>query len=254
MAEERGKRRRGRRRGRPEGHQQARPGPEKVQPEQTGEALRVEPDSLSASAGSIVSTTIAVLLLFAATLAASGGRGGPSKEDNRSFATKCVLVAHRAASAYFGGSIAGQSAAVTVDALPNEIFAGKIYFISPGVVQRRDGNNWRDSTSKKFLVKVDIDKSDRRQRPGMTARIDVLLEKHAGVVRLPLGGLFEDMGEGKVYVKGGAGIEERVVKIGVRNEDQAEVLEGLKAGEMVLMEKPEDGLIVKRAPAKAAKR
>lgn len=143
----------------------------------------------------------------------------------------------------------GQDASVTVDALPGETFAGKITFISPGVIQKQEGGGWRQSTSKKFLVKVDIEKSDPRLRPGMTARIDILLEKHVGVLKVPLGGVFEDMGEARAYVKG-ASIEERIVKLGVRNEDQAVVLEGLKVGETVLLEKPEDDKVSKKAQRK----
>lgn len=144
----------------------------------------------------------------------------------------------------------GFDAAVTVDAIPGETFSGRIYFISPGVVKKRDGGGWRDSSSKKFLVKVEIDKTDARLRPGMTARIDILLEKHAGAVKAPLGGIFEEGGEARVYVKG-AGIEERWVKLGARNDDQAEVVDGLKAGETILLEKPDDAAVTKKTPRPA---
>jgi multidrug efflux pump subunit AcrA (membrane-fusion protein) len=135
----------------------------------------------------------------------------------------------------------GQDAAVTVDALPKESFQGRIYFISPGAIENSkiSGYSSESRGPKKFLVKVELAKSGSRLKPGMTARIDLLLDKRAGVLKVPLGAVFEEMGQASAYVKGPAGIEQREVTLGLRNDEEVEVLEGLKAGETALLEKPE---------------
>ena len=82
--------------------------------------------------------------------------------------------------------------------------------------------------------------------PEVRARIDILLEKHPGVVKAPLGGVFEDGGDARAYVKG-AEVEERALKLGSRNDDQVEVLDGLKPGEVILLEKPDESTVTKKA-------
>lgn len=147
---------------------------------------------------------------------------------------------------------AGTDAAVTVDALPGESFQAKVSFISPGVIQE-ENQGWRRSSSKKFLVRAEIAKSDPRFKPGMTVRIDILLQKKTGVMKLPLGAVFEEMGRATAYVKKGAAVEERALKLGLRNEEEAEVLEGLKDGETVFLEKPDESMLPKKAAAVKAK-
>lgn len=146
----------------------------------------------------------------------------------------------------------GQEAQVSVDALPSERFSAKLTFISPGTIQK-DSNSYGGG-GKKFLVKSDLDRSEPRLRPGMTARIDLLLDKRTGVVKAPLGGVFEEMGRAKAFVKTPSGVEERELTLGLRSEQDAEVLEGLQVGETILLEKPEDAKITKKAVRKAAKR
>jgi len=139
----------------------------------------------------------------------------------------------------------GHQATVTVDALAGQSYAGRIFFISPGTVQKKEGS-WEGRGVKKFLVKVELDQSDPRLRPGMTARMEVLVDKRPGVILAPLGGVFEEMGKATAYVKAGEGVEERSLKLGLRNEEQVEVLEGLREGETILLEKPGDMAGVRR--------
>lgn len=136
----------------------------------------------------------------------------------------------------------GQAAAVTVDALPGRTFSGKIYFISPGAIEPPKNDQQpqpqMSSGPKKFVVKVQLDKTDPRLKPGMTARADMLLDKHSGVVKIPLEALFEDMGKSSVYVQGPSGVVQREVRTGLRNDEDVEILAGLRENETVLLEKP----------------
>jgi multidrug efflux pump subunit AcrA (membrane-fusion protein) len=77
----------------------------------------------------------------------------------------------------------------------------------------------------------------------MTARVDGLLEARHGVLKIPLSAVFEEGGKEIAY-SGAAADKDKprkiALKLGLRNETDAEVLEGPKPGEKLLTEKPVD--------------
>ncbi|MBI2069811.1 MAG: efflux RND transporter periplasmic adaptor subunit [Elusimicrobia bacterium] len=127
----------------------------------------------------------------------------------------------------------GMSVDVKVDAIAGETFPGEIDSISPRAV--RDSNNL-----KTFKVLVRLIKNDERLRTGMTARVEAVLAKKTGVLKIPLNVIYEEKGEEFVYFARGKKPERRTVKTGLKNETDAEVIEGLNEGESVLPEKPLD--------------
>ena len=124
--------------------------------------------------------------------------------------------------------------AVTVDALPGETFPAKISLVSPQA--DKDNNNL-----KTFKVEVTLDRNDPRLKPGMTARVDGLLDARRGVLKVPLAAVFEEAGKDLVYAKGAAGKPAKApVKLGLRSETEVEVLEGIAEGAELLTEKPSE--------------
>ena len=124
----------------------------------------------------------------------------------------------------------GMPVKVTIDALPGQDYPAKVTLVSPQA--EKDNNNLKN-----FKVEVTLLRSDARLKPGMTARVDGLLDKRTAVLKLPLSAVFEDGGKEYAYLKTK---EKRPLKLGLRSEMEAEVLSGVKDGDKLLTEKPTD--------------
>lgn len=128
----------------------------------------------------------------------------------------------------------GMPVTVTVDALPQSPFPAKVTLVSPQA--EKDNNNL-----KSFKVEVSLLKTDARLKPGMTARVDGLLESRKGVLKIPLSAVFEEGKEEVAYAKDAAGKPKKIaLKLGLRNETDVEVKEGLKEGDSLYTEKPSE--------------
>ena len=83
---------------------------------------------------------------------------------------------------------------------------------------------------------------ERRLRTSMTAQVFIVTERATGVVRLPMAALGEAL-DGERYqirVLEGQRVVARSVRIGKRDRRYAEVLEGVRVGEQVLLEHQPD--------------
>jgi HlyD family secretion protein len=126
----------------------------------------------------------------------------------------------------------GMPVTVSVDAMPDQKFPAKVTLVSPQA--EKDNNNLKN-----FKVEVTLSKVDTRLKPGMTARVDGLLESRKAVLKAPLSAVFEERGKNFAYLK--AGDKKQEIKLGLRSETDVEILEGLKEGDKLLTEKPKDG-------------
>ncbi len=94
-----------------------------------------------------------------------------------------------------------------------------------------------DSELKGFQVYVDIDGSDARMKPGMTAKVEVALETYEDKVYVPEGVVFEK--EGKPFVFSFGNNKPIQVELGPRNDGFFVVENGLKAGQKLSWTPPE---------------
>jgi HlyD family secretion protein len=128
----------------------------------------------------------------------------------------------------------GQKAIVEVDAFPMEKFDG----IVTNIFQQ--GTSAGGVTS--FTVMVEVDNSDRRLLSAMTTSVEVVADTVTGVVVVPYDAVRTDEELGTiVYVKGTDAKgrvkpEKRAVKLGVTDYENTEIREGLKKGELVMVE------------------
>ncbi|MBI3288181.1 MAG: efflux RND transporter periplasmic adaptor subunit [Elusimicrobia bacterium] len=127
----------------------------------------------------------------------------------------------------------GMEVKVSVDALPGQEFPSKVTLVSPQA--EKDGNNLKN-----FKVEVALLKSDARLKPGMTARVDGLLDSRKAVLKLALSGVFEEGGKEFAYLAGRDKPTKAELTLGLRSEMDVELIDGLKEGDKVLTEKPED--------------
>lgn len=121
----------------------------------------------------------------------------------------------------------GQAAAVRVDAYPDKVFNGKITFIYPTVTPE----------TRTAKVRVELHNAQALLKPAMYARVEFASSHNkAKVLAVPDSAVLDSGTRQVVLVELGAGrFEPRVVKLGTRGDGYVEVLDGVKAGEAVVV-------------------
>jgi membrane fusion protein, multidrug efflux system len=112
---------------------------------------------------------------------------------------------------------------MVVDAVPGRIFEGKVDRVSPVM----------DSGSGTFRVVCAFDNAPEL-RPGMFGRIEVVYDQRQDALTVPRIALLEDEGEPALYIIRGKNAKRTTVKVGYSNGELAEILSGVKEGDMVV--------------------
>ena len=122
----------------------------------------------------------------------------------------------------------GQTAVVTVDALPGEIFSGEVTSISNTGVS--EGGN------SKFTVEVTL-KKETNMLPGMNAAVSLTLETAQTSLCIPVAALVEDGTQTYVYTgydeETGEFVNPAPVTAGISDGEYVQILSGITAGETV---------------------
>jgi membrane fusion protein, copper/silver efflux system len=117
----------------------------------------------------------------------------------------------------------GQEARVEVGALPGG-FDGKVTFINPTL----------NATTRALGFRVELDNPRRELRPGMFADVVVQLESRRGLV-IPAEALVDTGDQQYVFLaRDGGRFEPRRVRAGARVMGEVEILDGLRAGDVVV--------------------
>jgi len=122
---------------------------------------------------------------------------------------------------------AGQRADVEVDAFPNETFRGRIARISPVL----------DPATRTAQIEVEIENASFRLKPGMYARVNFTVEQRPNTLVVPANALVDVQGSRGVFQPGGPANDVakfKPVKVGLVDDTQAEVSEGLSEGERIV--------------------
>ena len=120
---------------------------------------------------------------------------------------------------------------IHAEALKDESMDARISFIAPIATTK--------SSVKGFQVQAIIDKPDPRLSPGMTVTLNIPIARVEDAISVPVTAVFKSEGNKKVvYVKNGDATEKREVKVGVTNIDHAQILNGVKEGEEILLVEP----------------
>lgn len=116
---------------------------------------------------------------------------------------------------------------LSIAAFPNEKFEGELYFVAPQI----------DPVNRTVIVKAKVPNADLRLKPGMFASADLSLRVKDDAIVIPEAAL---MPQGEnfavIIVTADLVAEMRPVKPGVRLAGRAEILEGIKEGELVVAE------------------
>ncbi len=128
----------------------------------------------------------------------------------------------------------GQRATIVMDAFPDKIFSGEVIKVAPLPDQQK---NWLSPDLKVYATEVDIEGTYDFLKPGMSAKVEILVERLEGVVIVPVQVVANRSGKKVCYVLG-SGPQEREVKTGSFNDTFVQILEGLEPGEKVLLSPP----------------
>jgi RND family efflux transporter MFP subunit len=106
-----------------------------------------------------------------------------------------------------------------------------------------------DSQTKAFKVDVAVANPDNRLRPGMFARVDIVIREHLDALVVQRKVLQRRNNEDIVFVVNDEErAERRAVRIGLENPDEVEIVDGLRAGDQLVIlgyETLQDGVKVK---------
>ncbi len=120
----------------------------------------------------------------------------------------------------------GQNVRIVVDAYAENSFSGAIYAIEPAV----------DEQTRTVLVRARVGNADMRLRPGMFARVQLQLGVREKAIWIPEAAIVPRGQDSFVYrvADGKAALVK--VRIGLRRQGEAEILNGVAAGDLVVTE------------------
>ena len=134
----------------------------------------------------------------------------------------------------------GQPVEIRVDGVRDVTFHGVVASKAPASLSSSQAgatNTAASATSNqvvRFEVKVRVTDGDARLRPGMTASVDILLDRKSKVTRIPTEAILPD---DTVMIMTGTKekpiLTPRKVTLGLRSDSVTEVISGLKPGERV---------------------
>lgn len=102
------------------------------------------------------------------------------------------------------------------------------------------GETKAGSDIKLFQVLIKLNETNKNIRPGMTTSNKILIDKQDDVLMIPLEGVFANDSISYTYVKSGLSIEKRQVELGSSNNEVVIIKKGLKEGDVIFLNKPED--------------
>ena len=127
-----------------------------------------------------------------------------------------------------------QTATITLEVEPDLKLTGTLTKI--GSLATGRGN---DPNVRKFDCEVTIDQESIGHKPGISARVELLIEELKDVLVIPVQAVHLQEGKHLVYVKSGGESEPREVTLGASTSSLVEIKEGLQEGEHILLVEPE---------------
>jgi multidrug efflux pump subunit AcrA (membrane-fusion protein) len=131
----------------------------------------------------------------------------------------------------------GQKLRVRVDAIPDVEFDAELDWISPiaAIIWKGMG-----LTEKTFPARATLAKVDPRLRPGMSSTAEIIIESESSAMLIPARASFLHKGKPAVWIQRGERFEIRQIEVGKRNDNDLVVVNGLKPGDTIAMEDPNE--------------
>ena len=119
----------------------------------------------------------------------------------------------------------GHRALIQVDAYADEPFSGTVRRLAPTV----------DPSSRSGEVEITLANPDYRLKPGMFAKVTLLLAERENVVLVPRDALRPDGAETTVFVVRDGTAHRQPVSTGLMNDTLAEIVDGMAEGDEVVL-------------------
>ena len=127
----------------------------------------------------------------------------------------------------------GQMVDISLDAFPDARLKGEVTEVA------NMGEKRRNDDSKVFEVVIKVTDSDSTYRPGMTTSNHIITDEQDSALLVPIEAVFGDDEHSWVYVKGSS--KRTQVKTGSANDVDVVILAGLKEGDDILLNEPDNG-------------
>ncbi|MFA6178584.1 MAG: efflux RND transporter periplasmic adaptor subunit [Candidatus Methylopumilus sp.] len=130
----------------------------------------------------------------------------------------------------------GQTARVSLDALPGKPLPGHVKRVAPYVVAV-------EKQARTVDVEVSLDNAEDNKKllVGYSADVEIVLDSHDSVLRVPTSTLIEG-NKVLIYRPDTKKLEERTIKTGITNWEYTEVLDGLKEGDRIVASLEREGV------------
>ena len=120
----------------------------------------------------------------------------------------------------------GREVEIKFSAYPEKVFMGRTKAISPII-------NPEDKTCK---VVIEVDNPWEEVKPGMHAEVEIPAEIYKGRLLIPQEAVLVRAGRKLAFVVEDGLAKWRYLEVGLENEDYAEIIDGIKEGEVVIIE------------------
>ena len=118
----------------------------------------------------------------------------------------------------------GMKAKIQAEAYPGKVFEGKVARVNTGL----------ELSTRTLQAEIEIPNSSRLLKPGMFARIEVVMLEKPEVLAIPSNAVMVEQGERFVYVVQGNKAARTPILTGIEQDRFVEVKEGLKEGDQVV--------------------
>ena len=119
----------------------------------------------------------------------------------------------------------GQEVKVSVPAFPGVTFSGRVILVSSVV----------DPETRSVKVRTEVANADGRLKPDMFANVQIITDLHRTAISIPQSAVLDDGGKSVVFVSEGSGYVKRGVNLGIQGNSRVEIIEGLQAGDKVVV-------------------
>jgi RND family efflux transporter MFP subunit len=120
--------------------------------------------------------------------------------------------------------VVGTPARVDVDAFPGEQFDGRVGRLAPVL----------DPATRTAQMEIEIANPKFRLKPGMYARVALLVAKRDNALVVPRNAVLDIEGRRGVFLANGGRAQFQVVEVGLQDDQRAEILSGIREGQRVV--------------------
>lgn len=127
---------------------------------------------------------------------------------------------------------------MSVDAFPDDPLTGTVSRVA---VVADSANSFMNPDLKVYPTTINIDGTHEWLRPGMSAEVEILVDRLEDVVYVPMQAVTYYDDQRVVYVAGRGAPQRRPIEVGSFSDSFIEIVSGLEEGEQVLLLPPQQG-------------